>query len=124
MTVLAGLPRIGAYAIAGEDAGTDKEKPRADLNKPWRSIARRAGLHALRIHDFGASASLGLPIIGKLLGHARATTTQRYAHLDTDPLRRASDHIGARLAAALGEPAKTDATAAVVQLNTGKRGGR
>jgi integrase len=132
MTVLAGLPRIGAYVIAGEDAGTDKEKPRADLNKPWRSIARRAGLHALRIHDlrhthasFGASAGLGLPIIGKLLGHARATTTQRYAHLDTDPLRRASDHIGARLAAALGEPAKkADTAPAVVQLNTGKRGGR
>jgi len=38
---------------------------------------------------------LGLPIIGKLLGHARASTTQKYAHLDTDPLRRASDHIGA-----------------------------
>ena len=44
MTVLAGLPHVGAYVIAGQDAGTEKEKPRADLNKPWRSVAKRAGL--------------------------------------------------------------------------------
>jgi integrase len=36
---------------------------------------------------------LGLPIIGKLLGHAQAATTARYAHLDNDPLRRASEAI-------------------------------
>jgi integrase len=121
LAVLAGLERIGAYVIAGLRAGTDEEKPRADLSKPWRSIAKRAGLAGLRIHDlrhthasFGAGAGLGLPIIGKLLGHARASTTQRYAHLDTDPLRRASEHIGSRLAAAMGEPA--GAAGAVVSL--------
>ncbi len=124
LAVLAGLDHVGGYVIAGQSAGQDGEKPRADLNKPWRSIAKRAGLAGLRIHDlrhthasFGAGAGLGLPIIGKLLGHTRASTTQRYAHLDTDPLRRASDHIGARLAAALGEPAnKPDAAGAVVPL--------
>jgi hypothetical protein len=42
-----------------------------------------------------------LPIIGKLLGHTQASTTQRYAHLDADPLRHASEAIGARIAAAL-----------------------
>jgi integrase len=111
LAVLAGLKHAGVYVIAGQSAGTEGEKPRADLNRPWRSIAKRAGLAGLRVHDlrhthasFGAGAGLGLPIIGKLLGHARASTTQRYAHLDTDPLRRASDHIGSRLAAALGEP--------------------
>jgi integrase len=113
MTVLARLPRIGGYVIAGQYAGTDKEKSRADLNRPWRSIAKRAGLPGLRIHDlrhthasFGVSARLGLPIVGKLLGHTRSSTTQRYAHLDHDPLRRASNDIGSRLAAALGEPIK------------------
>jgi integrase len=113
MTVLAGLAHIGAYVIAGQDAGTEKEKPRADLNKPWRSVAKRAALAGLRIHDlrhthasFGAGAGLGLPIIGKLLGHARPTTTQRYAHLDNGPLRYASEQIGVRLAAALGGPSK------------------
>jgi integrase len=113
MAVLAGLPPLGAYVIAGQEAGTDREKPRADLNKPWRSIAKRAGLAGLRIHDlrhthasFGAGAGLGLPVIGKLLGHARASTTQRYAHLDNDPLRRASQTIGSQIAEAMGEPVK------------------
>jgi integrase len=62
----------------------------------------------LRLHDlrhsfasFGAAASLGLPIIGKLLGHASPATTARYAHLDNDPLRRATNTIGATIAAAL-----------------------
>jgi hypothetical protein len=44
---------------------------------------------------------LGLPIIGRLLGHTQASTTARYAHLDNDPLRRASEAIAGRIAAAL-----------------------
>ena len=42
-----------------------------------------------------------MPIIGKLLGHTQVSTTQRYAHLDNDPLRRASEHIAGTIAAAL-----------------------
>ena len=112
MAVLTELPRTGTYVIAGEDAGTDDEKPRADLKRPWAAVQTHAKLDGVRLHDlrhthasFGAAGGLGLPIIGKLLGHKRAATTARYAHLDIDPLRRASEHIGGRLAAALGEPA-------------------
>jgi integrase len=126
MAVLAGLPPVGAYVIAGRDADMDDEKPRADLNRPWRAVVKRAGLVGLRIHDLrhthasvGAGAGLGLPIIGKLLGHKKASTTQRYAHLDVDPLRRASEHIGSRLAAAMGE--RKPKTAKVVRLKRGRR---
>ena len=110
LDILANLLRIGAYVIAGQAAGTGDEKPRADLNRPWRAIRERAGLNGLRIHDLrhthasiGAGLGLGLPIIGKLLGHTQPSTTARYAHLDADPLRRASDHIGSRIAAAMGD---------------------
>jgi integrase len=110
LDILANLPRIGAYVIAGQAAATDGDKPRADLNRPWRTIIKRARLNGLRIHDLrhthasvGAGLGLGLPIIGKLLGHTQPSTTARYAHLDTDPLRRASEHIGGRLAAAMGD---------------------
>ena len=75
----------------------------------WKLIAKRAGLESVRIHDlrhtyasFGAGSGLGLPIIGKLLGHREAATTQRYARLDNDPLRRAANAIGGQIAAALG----------------------
>lgn len=105
-TVLAELPRIDGnpYLIAGAKAGA----PRADLKKPWAALTRAACLEGVRIHDlrhsfasFGAGASLGLPIIGKLLGHSQPATTHRYAHLDADPMRRAAETIGATISAAL-----------------------
>jgi hypothetical protein len=46
---------------------------------------------------------MGLRIIGKLLGHSQPQTTARYAHLDADPLRKASNSIGTTIAAAMGE---------------------
>ena len=110
LAVLTGLPRVGAYVVAGTSGGEEDERPRSDLKRPWKAVSKRAGLTGVRIHDLrhthasvGASAGLGLPIIGKLLGHAQSTTTQRYAHLDNDPLKKASEHIGSRLAAAMGE---------------------
>jgi integrase len=106
--VLGDLERIGNYVIAGDNAGTEQEKPRADLKRPWRGITRRARLDGLRIHDLrhsfasvGAGGGMGLPIVGKLLGHADQATTARYAHLDNDPLRQASNAIGKAIAHAM-----------------------
>ena len=72
---------MGPYVIVGKDP----EKPRADLQRPWKMISKRAGLLGVRIHDLrhthasvGVGAGFGLPIIGKLLGHTQASTTQRY----------------------------------------------
>ncbi len=106
MEVLASLDRAGAYVVPGDNP----DKPRADLKRPWQAIAKRAGLDGVRLHDLrhtyasvGAGGGLGLPIIGKLLGHSQAATTARYAHLDNDPLRKASESIAGRIAAAMGE---------------------
>jgi integrase len=112
VSVLAGLPRKSPFVIPGEPRdGEGKSagpKPRADLKRPWAAIAKRAKLDGVRLHDlrhthasFGAGAGLGLPILGKLLGHTQASTTQRYSHLADDPLRRASERIGGTIAAAL-----------------------
>jgi integrase len=104
LAVLNALERVGPYVVPGDDP----ERPRNDLKRPWEAVTARAGLNGVRLHDlrhtyasFGAGSGLGLPIIGKLLGHAQAATTARYAHLDNDPLRRASEAIASRIAAAL-----------------------
>jgi integrase len=109
LEVLASLPRVGPYVIP---AG-DPKRPRHDLKRLWTAVCRRAELEGVRLHDLrhtyasvGAGGGLGLPVIGKLLGHTQAATTQRYAHLDNDPLRRASETIGAQISAALGEAPK------------------
>jgi integrase len=125
LAVLADLPRIegNPHIIAGAKDGA----PRADLQRPWAAVRQAAGLEGVRLHDLrhsfasvGAGASLGLPIIGKLLGHTQAATTARYAHLDADPLRRAADTIGATIAAAM----QRKAGAAVAKLKETKRSGR
>jgi integrase len=112
LAVLQSLDRIGPFVIAG----ANPDIPRADLKKPWTAVTKAASLPGLRIHDLrhsfasiGAGAGLGLPIVGKLLGHTQAATTQRYAHLDADPIRRAADAIGVTIAAALdGRAGATD----------------
>ena len=80
-----------------------------DLTAPWIRIRKAAGLDDVRIHDLrhgfasvAVSGGQSLPIIGKLLGHARTASTERYAHLAADPVKAAAEATGATIAAALG----------------------
>jgi integrase len=95
LAVLKGLDHVGEYVVAGDDP----KEPRTDLKRPWAMVTREAGLDGLRIHDLRHSFAS----FGALLGHASAVTTARYAHLDADPLRVASERIGGTIAAAMGE---------------------
>jgi integrase len=119
--VLADVPRVegNPHVIAG----AKDSAPRSDLKKPWAAVSRAAGLEGVRLHDlrhsfasFGAGASLGLPIIGKLLGHSQPATTARYAHLDADPMRRAVDTIGSAISGAMDR----GKSAEIVPLNVTK----
>lgn len=84
------------------------------LGHVWERIRKAAEIPDVRIHDLrhsyasvGAAAGLGLPIIGALLGHTEASTTQRYAHLAQDPLKAATELIGSRIDQAMkAEPKK------------------
>jgi integrase len=109
LAILEKVPKVDEnFVIASDIEG----QPRHDLNKPWKLISTRAELVGVRIHDlrhthasYGAGAGFGLPIIGKLLGHSQPATTARYAHLDNDPLRRASNEIASQISRAMGEQA-------------------
>lgn len=120
LEILQKLPRVSGsnYVIPGGEPRKTKKnpnpkkkpggQPRADLKRPWAAISRAAGLEGVRIHDLrhsfaatGAGASLGLPMIGKLLGHSQPRTTQRYAHLAADPMHQAANLIGDQIKAAM-----------------------
>ena len=112
LAVLQKLEHAGLYVIATGNP----QRPKADLNRPWRTISKRSGLVGVRLHDLrhthasvGAAAGLSLPIIGKLLGHTQASTTQRYAHLASDPLKEASAKIGLSLSTQMGDQALPNA---------------
>ena len=113
MDILMRQYRSGPFVFPSDipkltDDGELIDRSLADLKKPWAAIRRHAGLEDVRLHDLrhsfasvGASAGMGLPIVGALLGHKQAATTERYAHLDASPLRTASDKIATHIATAL-----------------------
>lgn len=76
--------------------------PLTDIKHSWQAIRERAKLDNVRLHDLRhtfasvlASSGASLPMIGALLGHTQAATTHRYAHLYDDPLREATERVGA-----------------------------
>ncbi len=89
--------RKSTWVFPGDIAG----EPLKALWHVWHFVRRKTGLgQDARVYDLrhtfasvGAGGGLGLPIIGKLLGHTQSRTTQRYAHLADDPLREAAEKI-------------------------------
>ena len=103
--LLAGMNKTatGKYLFPGKDIDT----PLTDIKNSWASICKAAGIKDCRVHDIRhtyasilASAGQSLPVIGALLGHTQASTTQRYAHLFDDPLRKATERVGSVVTAA------------------------
>jgi integrase len=85
---------------------------RVELKKAWAQITKAASIEGLRIHDLRhsyasqlISGGASLALVGALLGHSNPLTTSRYAHLHHDPLRAATEKVGAVIAAA-GKPVK------------------
>jgi integrase len=106
LEVLAELPRIegNPHVIVGARDGAAL----VNLEKPWRAIRKAAQLDNVRLHDLrhafasvAASSGMGLPIIGRMLGHTQAQTTQRYAHLAADPVKAAAAAVSGKIAAAM-----------------------
>ena len=102
---LSEIPRIegNPYVLPGREG-----RYFVGLQKTWERIRRRAGLEDVRLHDlrhsFASMAVAGgdsLYLVGKVLGHQQARTTERYAHLADDPLRAVADKTAGQIAAAM-----------------------
>lgn len=104
----------GLRAEADDDATFVFPAERGDsyyhgTKRVWPKIIKTAQLpgvspHTLR-HTLGGAAASGgeaLLMVGAILGHANARSTQIYAHIDHDPARLAADRATAGIALALG----------------------
>ena len=107
LEVLASIPRIEPYIVAGAKEGESFK----NLGRSWIVARAYGGLEDVRLHDLrhsyaslAASRGVSLPIIGKLLGHRVAATTQRYAHLARDVVADINDQLGAAMTAAIEKP--------------------
>jgi integrase len=84
---------------------------RTAIKKDWERICKAARIIGLRIHDLRhsyaselAAGGHSLLTIGALLGHSQPATTHRYAHLFDDPLRKATESVGAILSGKRSAP--------------------
>ena len=89
-------------------AGRNQRASLVNLEKPWQQIRKEAGLDDLRLHDLrhtfasiAAASGMGLPIIGKMLGHSQPATTARYAHLASDSVKAATEAVANKIEAAM-----------------------
>ena len=107
--VLADLPRTpgNPWVVAGGRPGAHL----SGIFRQWSRVRARAGLEDVRIHDLRhsyASRALALgeslPMIARLLGHARIRTTARYAHLARDAVKDAAARIAEDIGADILAP--------------------
>lgn len=106
LDILSNLPRIqtNPFVLPGKK----RRQHLVGLPKIWERIKARANLNWATLHilrhsfaSYGAGSGLGLPVIGRLLGHKDATTTARYAKVDLDPAKNAADQISIGISEAL-----------------------
>ena len=71
-----------------------------DFTKTWQRIRKKANIPDVRIHDlrhsfasFALKKGVDLYTVSKLLGHKNIATTTRYAHLDIDHLKEATNKV-------------------------------
>jgi integrase len=97
--VLRSVPRLPSnpYVFPSPVTG----RPSASLHFPWHRIRTRAGLPNVRLHDLRHSFASALVndrwdlyTVQRLLGHANAKATQRYAHLSRKTLAEAVEAMG------------------------------
>lgn len=81
----------------------------ADATKVWKGVLDRAGLENLRLHDLrrtlGSWQALGgssLQVIGRSLGHKNVATTEIYARLTMDPIRKSIEKATSAMVQAAG----------------------
>jgi integrase len=108
MIVLESIPHEegNPYILPGRKPGQHL----VNISKPWNRIRKAAGIEDVRIHDLRrtlgswmAQAGNSLHLIGRVLNHSNASTTQVYARFGQDTVRDALEAHGQKIMAVAGK---------------------
>lgn len=84
------------YVFYGKIPGQSLTK----INRTWKTVSKLAGIKDFRIHDlrhsyasFALKKGVDLYTVSKLLGHKNIATTTRYAHLELEHLKEATNKV-------------------------------
>lgn len=109
LAVLESLPEMSEWVFPANS----KTGHQVNLKEAWGDVLKFASMKRWRLHDLRhgfasvmVNSGASLPIIGKILGHTQVSTTQRYAHLEQNPARKAAEDAAGRIAAALQKAPK------------------
>ncbi|MEQ1871184.1 MAG: site-specific integrase [Vicinamibacterales bacterium] len=98
------------WVFPGTGRGARRGTHLVNLSKPWLKLRRIAQLPDVRLYDAcrHSFATVGvsehghtLPVLGALLGHKNAATTNRYAHIANRTARAAGAALGNSIASKL-----------------------
>ena len=83
----------------------DPSRPRTTDLSLWDTVRREAGIEDVRLHTLRHTVAshavmngVPVPVVSRLLGHANAQMTLRYAHLVDRDIEAAAERVGAELA--------------------------
>lgn len=113
LAVLDVLPRMASnpHVLPGDKAGAHF----IGLAKPWQRVRALAALSDVHLHDIrhafasgAVAAGESLYLVGKVLGHRNASTTERYSHMAPDPVLAVAARTAGRLADLMGANRRGD----------------
>jgi len=123
LELLAAQPRVAGSPFVFPSP-RDPSKPLEGIRRLWHAVRHEAALEGVRLHDTRhtvASLAVGrgysVYLVGKLLGHRTAQSTERYAHLADDARKLMADDVSAVVREALeSDPDTAHLAAPVVPL--------
>ncbi len=121
LDILRGIPRVSEYVFPTDDPEHTHLPFQSNLSHTWKALLEYSGIgpdidgRSWRIHDLRhAFASLAvnegenIAVVSKALGHTNLMTTQRYTHLQANPVRDMANRTAGLLSAGIRKKADAD----------------
>jgi integrase len=84
------MPRQSEFVFAG----SGETSHRINVKRAWKRICKSAAVTGCRVHDLRhtvgswlSMAGCNLQVVSRVLGHAGTAVTERYSHVNLNPVR-------------------------------------